>query len=193
MFINPEIAIKEKWIVQAEGCPPLELDHKKPGYQIQQNGIDIRVNIIKQVGSGGVVGKDFKTNPEYLDVPIHQDVMVNKELVPLPNSYDLHAFSVYVFDAMEYIKVPNNIVVLPLIQRSSFNRRGTIIESGVWDSGFEGTIGGSIRPMSNIVIQKGTRICQVLFAEADAFRTYEGEYQYQRVLVDMEEVNSQRT
>lgn len=184
MFINPEIAIKEGWIVPAEGCPPLELNENNPGYQIQQNGIDIRVNIIKQVANGGIVGVDFKTKPIYQDIQINQDVRTDHEIVPLLDSYNLYATLVYVFDAMEYIKVPSDIVVLPLIQRSTFNRRGTIIESGVWDSGFEGTIGGSIRPMADITIQKGIRICQVLFAKAEAFRVYDGEHQHQRVSVD---------
>ena len=184
MFINPEIAIKEEWIVSAKGCPPLDLDKGSPNYQLQQNGIDIRVNIVKQVESGGVVGKSFKTNPDYWEVPLHQTIKVDDAIVSLLDSYKLFKGIAYIFDAMEYIKVPNNIVVLPLIQRSTFNRRGTIIESGVWDSGFEGMIGGSIRPMAHIVIQKGVRICQVLFAEAKAFRTYEGEYQLQRVSVD---------
>ncbi len=99
-------------------------------------------------------------------------------MVPLPDSYELFGGRVYVFDAMEYIQVPDNVVALSLIHRSTFNRRGTIVESGVWDSGFEGMVGGSFRPLTNITIQRGTRVCQILFAEADAFRPYEGEYKH---------------
>ncbi len=70
MFINPKVAIEQGWVVSAEGQPLLDLDEKSPGYQIQQNGIDLRVDLIKQVMNGGIVGIDFKTKPEYFDIPM---------------------------------------------------------------------------------------------------------------------------
>ncbi|KKL65795.1 hypothetical protein LCGC14_2151400 [marine sediment metagenome] len=82
----------------------------------------------------------------------------------------------YDFTCNEYVKVPKNAVAM-LIQRSSLNRCGAYITSGLYDNGFENYVGGVLHVARSLRIQKNTRICQIVFFETRHEAQYKGKYQ----------------
>jgi dUTP pyrophosphatase len=66
-----------------------------------------------------------------------------------------------------------------LIPRSTLNRNGVMISSGLYDSGYTGVIGGVIHIPRDTIFQlyKGTRIAQFLITKAESTHMYNGSYQ----------------
>ena len=64
-----------------------------------------------------------------------------------------------------------------VVTRSTLNRNGVFITSGLYDSGYSGVIAGvmhvNIAPMK---VKQGTRIGQFLLFKAEALHSYNGDY-----------------
>lgn len=64
-----------------------------------------------------------------------------------------------------------------VVTRSTLNRNGVYITSGLYDSGYNGVIAGvmhvNVAPMT---VKVGTRIAQFLLFEAEALHQYDGDY-----------------
>ena len=54
---------------------------------------------------------------------------------------------------------------------------GAFIIAGVYDSGFNNTIGAVLRVDTTIVLEKGVRVAQIMFFEAESASLYDGVYQ----------------
>lgn len=85
---------------------------------------------------------------------------------------------------MEYIKLPNDIGAI-IQGRSSIGRAGLFIENAGWvDPGFEGELTLELYNANNVhmMIQAGTRVCQLILFRVDGVPTnvYNGKYQGQR-------------
>lgn len=77
----------------------------------------------------------------------------------------------------ETIKLPSDMYAT-LQQRSSYSRKGVFVTSGVYDPGYEGSLGCTIYNFGEeIVIPKDTRILQVLVFKADSASSYNGQWQ----------------
>jgi len=78
----------------------------------------------------------------------------------------------------ESIALPDNMYALFFV-RSSWSRKGVFVSSGVYDSGYEGTIGCTIYNMSgeDIRFTEGDRIGQMICFLADAASSYNGVWQ----------------
>ena len=64
-----------------------------------------------------------------------------------------------------------------VITRSTLNRNGLFLTSGLYDSGYQGVMAGVIHNNSGkAIIQKGTRVGQMLIWEAEALHNYDGDY-----------------
>ena len=63
-----------------------------------------------------------------------------------------------------------------IIPRSTLNRNGVFITSGLYDSGFEGTICGVMHINGPTNIKVGTRIAQFLIFDAESCSLYNGSY-----------------
>tara|TARA_X000001316_G_C919147_1_gene33272 strand:+ start:915 stop:1346 length:432 start_codon:yes stop_codon:yes gene_type:complete len=68
-----------------------------------------------------------------------------------------------------------------VITRSTLNRNGVFITSGLYDSGYKGVMAGAMHVTGNNVskrfrIQKGTRVAQFLLFKAEAVIQYDGDY-----------------
>lgn len=132
--------------------------------EVQQNGIDLTLGSVEII-NGGFLGREKR------------EIMTYSKL-----DYDADGF--YTFDPsrsysitfQQSIKVPDNMCA-SIVQRSTLNRMGAFILSGVYDSGFENTIGAVLRTSALVRIQQGARIAQILFHEADAASLYNGVYQ----------------
>lgn len=136
--------------------------------QIQPNGIDLRVHDITKVLGQLSVPRSGRVNYGALEVAqIHWER--GWTLVKPGDSY--------IVEFEEFISVPDGYCAI-IEPRSSLLRSGVNIASGVWDTGFQGSLGGVIRPFIHARIEKGARIAQVQVHESrfDGHR-YNGRYQ----------------
>ena len=64
-----------------------------------------------------------------------------------------------------------------MITRSTLNRNGVFITSGLYDSGYNGVVAGvlhvNVGPMK---VKVGTRVAQFLLFKAEALHAYNGDY-----------------
>lgn len=84
---------------------------------------------------------------------------------------------------LEYVKLPNDLTAF-VEGRSSIGRMGLFIQNAGWvDPGFEGRITLEVYNANSLPIklQKGRRICQLVFCKMDqaAEKPYNGKYQKQ--------------
>ena len=64
-----------------------------------------------------------------------------------------------------------------VITRSTLNRNGVFITSGLYDSGYHGVMAGCLHVTAGpLVIQRGTRVGQYLTFDAEALHSYQGSY-----------------
>lgn len=122
--------------------------------KIQQSGIDVAIKSLSKL-----IWVDGKV----LKVPVY-----------LPQTLDSN--SVYDFECHEYVKVPKDHVAL-LIVRSSYNRQGAFITTGLYDNGFKNYIGGILRTSLPLWLERNERIAQIVFMRSNAVAQYNGKYQ----------------
>lgn len=125
------------------------------GSKIQQSGIDVTIKRIREVSSST------------------KDDIFYEDNIELPKI--LKANTAYDFECNEYVKVPANAIAL-LIIRSTFNRRGAFITTGLYDNQFENFIGGILHTTLPIAIDKNERIGQIVFFQTEHTAKYEGQY-----------------
>tara|TARA_R100001163_G_scaffold65025_1_gene60808 strand:- start:228 stop:746 length:519 start_codon:yes stop_codon:yes gene_type:complete len=64
-----------------------------------------------------------------------------------------------------------------VITRSTLNRNGLFITSGLYDSGYSGVMAGALHVGVGVArIQRGTRVGQFLLFKAEALNQYDGNY-----------------
>lgn len=64
-----------------------------------------------------------------------------------------------------------------VITRSTLNRNGLFITSGLYDSGYKGAMAGALHVSGGLAqIKKGTRVAQFLIWKAEALHAYNGSY-----------------
>lgn len=68
-----------------------------------------------------------------------------------------------------------------VITRSTLNRNGVFITSGLYDSGYKGVMAGAMHVTGHngsmrFRIQQGTRVAQFLLFKAEAVNQYDGDY-----------------
>jgi len=166
MIINPREVLEKGFLVAQEGCLPLD-----PEKQMQQAGIDIRINRIFCIA----VPLFRITNTEK---PNFRELYTEKE----PDSDNLIRLSkgeAYFVDSMEYCKVPKDATAF-VLHRSTFNRSGIFVTGSVYDPSFEGNVGATMYVHNSVEIEVGTRFAQILFMSASAAQEYQGGYQKQK-------------
>jgi deoxycytidine triphosphate deaminase len=153
--------------------PQYILDQKIiSGGDIAQNGIDCHLNSLEMIVNGGSVIKDKAR----CDKP---------GLVPLtPNShnslgvpaYYLKQGKAYQFECAETVKLPAGMCAM-VLPRSSLIRRGVLLGTGLYDSGYEGHLGGCLYASADTLLEDGVAILQMVFVKSEGTRLYEGQYQ----------------
>lgn len=132
----------------------------------QPNAVDLRVD------------KIYKIKNDYFE--ISNDHKKHRgteyELVPDSKGY-------YVLEPGHYEVVMENIIRVGeneagwVITRSTLNRNGLFLTSGLYDSGYHGVMAGVLHVTIGIArIKKGTRIGQYLSFDAEALKMYDGDY-----------------
>lgn len=82
-----------------------------------------------------------------------------------------------------YEIVMENIVKIPegyagwVITRSTLNRNGLFITSGLYDSGYHGVMAGLLHVRGGLaILQRGSRVGQFLLFDAETLSMYDGSY-----------------
>ena len=152
MFINPKQAIENGWIRNVKD------------EWIQPNAIDISAD------------KLFQMNPESLFV-INEKSKAHRARneVDVKKNYWILDTGVFDFASNVYVEIPDGVVGWVVV-RSSFNRNGVYLGSGLYDSGYKGPICGTLYVNGATEIKQGTPVGQFIFAQSDSHGTYAGGY-----------------
>ena len=161
MILNP-------YKMYNEGC--ILNGHRK---HLAQNGYDLRVRTICEATTDldsilTINNKGLKNNAYVIVRPRYGR---DKNLY-----YFLKRNTPYIVKTIESVYIPKDAVGI-IFSRSTFNRNGIIIRGTLFDSGFKGQASLAIYPFQNIRIAKGTRIAQIVFVTAEAYKLYNGKYQ----------------
>lgn len=150
---------------------------------IQPASIDCRL------GDHYLLVEDTNMDILTLDSEIKYRELTSDSITIPPHTFLLATIS-------EYVKLPNDLTAF-VEGRSSIGRIGLFIQNAGWvDPGFEGRITLELYNANSLPIklQKGRRICQLVFAKMDqaAENPYRGKYQGQeksvgsRIFLDKE-------
>lgn len=131
----------------------------------QPNAVDLRL------------GRVYKINNELFEVSNdHKKHRGSEELFPDGDGY-------YNLQPGSYEVVMENIInVGPgeagwVITRSTLNRNGCYITSGLYDSGYHGVMAGVLHVTTGPArIKQGTRIGQYLSFDSESLSSYDGDY-----------------
>jgi dUTP pyrophosphatase len=153
MIINPKEIIEKGIIKNLEGG----------NFEVQQNGIDLTLGSVQKV-KGGYLGKEERVINEYENLEARENGVYYLEE------------GVYSINFQQEIKVPEDMCA-EIIQRSTLNRIGGFILAGLYDSGFNNQVGAILRVSSGLKIEKGARVAQIIFQDANPASLYKGIYQ----------------
>ncbi len=147
---------------QTNGC---ELTGVQPG-DSQPNAVDLRVKKIFRI---------HKASSFTISEEIKQHRRTSEEK-PDENGW-------WVLDRGTYEIVMENVVSIEegyagfVITRSTLNRNGVFITSGLYDSGYHGVMAGCLHVrVGPMKIQRGTRVGQFLLFKAETLSLYDGSY-----------------
>ena len=135
---------------------------------VQPNAVDLRLDKVLQIlpnvfTIGEEDGKEQKTHRGSAEIATDSDGYYN--LTP----------GVYEVVMKNIIKVGEDEAGW-VITRSTLNRNGLFITSGLYDSGYHGVMAGALHVEGFSRIKKGTRIGQFLLFKAEALKKYDGSY-----------------
>jgi len=132
---------------------------------IQPNAVDLRLD------------KVYKILPNIFEISNdHKKHRGSEELLPDEDGY-------YTLLPGSYEIVMENIIHVGqgeagwVITRSTLNRNGCFITSGLYDSGYHGIMAGVLHvTVDTARIKKGTRVGQYLSFDAESLSMYDGDY-----------------
>lgn len=156
MFINPKTAIAEGWITWNDNVTDIEK-------HIQPNAIDF--------DCATIFALDDET-PAFLSEDSKKMRLITKVS---PAWHDMFAHNVWTLQNNKCYDFASNFrVTLPpgvaaeLIVRSTLNRNGVFLTSGLYDSGYDGTLAGMLRISGgDFVLAPNTRIGQIKFIRSE--------------------------
>ncbi len=135
--------------------------------QRQPNGVDLTVDTVFEPTERGLVGRTGK------------HVAERRELIPSEGRHRLDP-GAYVVRYGEPVRIPDDHVGF-VYPRSTLLRNGAMLDTAVWDAGYEGVGEGRLQVGHPIEIEPGARIAQLVLARADHDGTYDGSYQGERL------------
>ena len=154
-----------------EGLLKLEHTHGKPA----QVGYDLSLRSVNKVGYKGTpmspIGRVLKDKTQLTDYTPYDQISLEgvKGWLFYKGVYDITFH--------EGCQLPNNIVAF-IKQRSSLYRNGAIINSPVFDPGFETEFMGTLMYVhETIFIEDNARVAQIYFHECEAAELYDGQWQ----------------
>tara|TARA_R110002096_G_scaffold369403_2_gene562648 strand:+ start:549 stop:1040 length:492 start_codon:yes stop_codon:yes gene_type:complete len=132
---------------------------------IQPNADDLRLDkVLKVRDDAFVLTDDYKVHRGSEEMQPDEEGFFNLE----PGHYEIVMENVINVGAGEAGWV---------ITRSTLNRNGLFLTSGLYDSGYHGVMAGMIHVSIGLArIQKGTRVGQYLSFDAENIKLYDGDY-----------------
>lgn len=132
---------------------------------VQPNAVDLRL------------GSVFAIAPQVFEISNeHKKHRGSTEIAPGEDGY-------YTLEPGTYEVVMENIIRVGdgeagwVITRSTLNRNGCYLTSGLYDTGYHGVMAGVLHVTCGVArIKKGTRIGQYLSFNAEALHHYDGDY-----------------
>jgi len=132
--------------------------------QIQPNGVDLTLDGVFEQREPGHIGVDGKTIGERRE--LDTDGSNGYSLVP----------GGYVVRYTETVRIPEDHIGF-ILPRSSLMRNSCMLNTAVWDAGYEGRGEGLLQVHHDIEIERSARIAQLVLAKADHDGVYDGSYQ----------------
>ena len=134
--------------------------------QRQPNGVDLTLGDVLEQVEPGRVGVDGKTVGDRESVDTTDD------------GFDLDRGG-YILQYAETISIPDDHVGF-LYPRSTLMRNSCMLNTAVWDAGYEGKGEGLLQVHHPIRLERGARVAQLVLAEASHDDVYDGTYQGER-------------
>jgi deoxycytidine triphosphate deaminase len=135
--------------------------------QVQPNGVDLTLDAVFEQVEPGRVERDGK------------HVGDRREREPDGDRYRLDPGG-YVARYAETVHVPGGHVGF-LYPRSTLLRNSCMLNTAVWDAGYEGRGEGLLQVHHAVEIEPGARVAQFVLATAAHEGTYDGSYQGENV------------
>ncbi len=160
-----------------EGLLKLDNAKGKPA----QVGFDVTLKAVNRVGDsngdGGLVYRTYKIGKVLKD-KTELTTYTPIETIKLDGAEGWLLYAgTYDIEFWEGCKIPDNRVAF-IKQRSSLWRNGTLINSPVFDPGFETNNMGTIMLVTEtIFIEKDARVAQIYFHECNPAEKYSGQWQ----------------
>lgn len=150
--------------------------------QVQPNGVDLTIDEVYLVDGAAAIGDEEYNKPNRYKaerVATSEISKKHQEVVSSDWVYDLGA-STYVVVYNEEIEIPEGFTgfVLP---RSRLLRSGADLTTAVWDSGYNGRGEGGLVVSTNMYLDPGARIGQMVMFRSETTNTYDGTHQGERV------------
>jgi len=133
------------------------------GKQVQPNGVDLTLDAVFEQVDAGRVRRDGKTVGDRRECDTDDD------------AYRLEPGG-YVVRYAERVSVPENHVGF-VYPRSTLLRNSCMLDTAVWDAGYEGRGEGLLEVYHSVEIEPGARIAQLVLARAAHEGSYQGSYQ----------------
>jgi deoxycytidine triphosphate deaminase len=167
MIISPRTAIEQGWVTGIRN------DDK----QVQPNAIDFTLDHIYTINHHNIA---ILSEDKKLTQMRGGDELAVSNTTPDGKSWwTLNAHEVY--DGLSGITVdlPEGIACT-LVIRSTFNRNGVYLTSGLYDSGYKGPIGFAIHNRSGLTsVEVGMRVGQIVFHASDKNGLYAGGWNHE--------------
>jgi deoxycytidine triphosphate deaminase len=134
--------------------------------QVQPNGVDLTLGAVFEQVESGRVGREGKTVGDRRECePVEDD----------PAVYRLDPGG-YVLRYGDRVRIPEDHVGF-IYPRSSLLRNSCMLDTAVWDAGYEGRGEGLLEVYHTVELEAGARVAQLVLARADHEETYDGSYQ----------------
>lgn len=146
-------------------------DHVSPVTtdQVQPNGVDLTLDAVFEQRDSGWIGRDAKT------IGDRQRLEPEQVGEAVPQTYYFKPGG-YVVRYTETVVIPEEHVGF-LYPRSSLLRNSCMLNTAVWDAGYQGKGEGLFQVHNDVAIERGARVAQLVLAAADHDGTYAGSYQ----------------
>lgn len=168
MFVNPKIAIEKGWI---KG----NIQEKN----IQPNAIDFTLDKLFTVYDHQAFILTEQTKQMRKSVEMYPEDLIHRDFGQYIKGWWLSPGKVYDGMSNFTVDVPEGIAV-QLIIRSTLNRNGIFLTSGLYDSGFKGHIGFALHNRSGeAFLEQGVRVGQIIFVASENAGVYAGGYNHE--------------
>lgn len=132
---------------------------------VQPNAVDLRIDKVFRLRDDKVfhISEEGKEHRGSLAVPPEDDWWYL-----IPGTYEI---------VMENIITVGEGEAGWVITRSTLNRNGVFITSGLYDSGYHGVMAGAMHVVGGPMrIKRGTRVGQFLLFKSQTLKMYDGDY-----------------